>query len=183
MADRGPGPIMTGVEARIQRLRAADARLLDEVTRMCMATVLETIPEFGGEARRAREALPNFTFEQMRAMLEKGSADEAQRILAAVDEQGRACGYSAFLLKRDEKGTRYGYLFSRGVEPGRRRQGIATRLLMEAEAWFRAEGASYVRAETHVGNSALRTLLQKHGFRAEGPFEGAWPYYVLRKEL
>ncbi len=148
-----------------------------------MATVLETIPEFEGDARRAQEALPNFTFEQMRAMLEGDCRNDAYRIMAAVNEAERVCGYSAYSLKRNPDGKLYGYLFSRGIDPRYRRRGIATRLFEEAELWFRDEGAEYIQAETHITNVALRTLLEKHGFSLSGPFKGLWSYYILRKEL
>ncbi|MBC7932839.1 MAG: GNAT family N-acetyltransferase [Rubrivivax sp.] len=157
--------------------------MLDEVTRMCMATVLETIPEFEGDARRVFEVLPNFTFEQMRAMLEGDCRNDLHRIMAAVDEEGHVRGYSAYSLKRDSEEKLYGYLFSRGIDPKYRRQGIAARLLEGEEAWFRSEGAEYIQAETHVTNVALRTLLEKHGFSLSGPVKGHWPYYILRKEL
>jgi ribosomal protein S18 acetylase RimI-like enzyme len=148
-----------------------------------MATVLETIPEFEADTGKAFEVLPNFTFEQMRAMLERDCLSDKHRIMAALDEENHVRGYSAYSLKQDSAGKLYGYLFSRGVDVKYRRRAIATRLLDEAETWFRDEGAEYVQAETHVTNVALRTLLVKHGFTLSGPFEGHWPYYILRKEF
>lgn len=148
-----------------------------------MATVLETIPEFEGSAERARALLPNFSFEQMRAMFAASCANDAHRIIAVLDEQGNVCGYSAYSIKVDAGGNRYGHLFSRGVASSHRRRGIASCLLHDAELWFREEGATYIQAETHTTNAALRALLEKHGFMATGPLDGHWPYYVLRKNL
>ena len=161
----------------------SDSQLLDEVTRLCMSTVLETIPEFGGDVGRAHAILTNFTVEQMRTMLENASRNDAHRIMAAIDESGHACGYSIYSLRHDPDGKLYGYLFSRGIVPEWRRRGIATQLLAIAEEWFGHEHAEYIQAETHVTNVALRTLLERQGFTASGPFEGNWPYYILHKEL
>jgi ribosomal protein S18 acetylase RimI-like enzyme len=165
----------------IRHLGPGDALELAAVTRMCMETVLETIPEFGGSEATARAHLPNFSFDEMRAMLTTGAASENQRILAVVADGGEVVGYSLFSVKTDDRGVTYGYLFSRRVAPPHRRRGIATRLLGEAHAWFRSRGARYARAETHASNRALQSLLGRHGYLAHGPYEAAWPYVVLEK--
>jgi len=166
----------------IRTLQPGDTIELDAVTRMCMETVLETIPEFGGSAAAALAQLPNFTFEQMRAMLATSAANEDHRILAVIDGS-TVVGYSIFSVKIDEQGVRYGYLFSRGVAVSHRRRGIAARLLEDAHSWFRSRRAQYSRAETHVSNAAALSLFRSHGYRAQGPFKAAWEYYVLEKSL
>jgi ribosomal protein S18 acetylase RimI-like enzyme len=167
----------------IRSIRLGEAPELDAVTRMCVVTVLETIPEFGGSATMALAHLPNFTFDKMRAMLATSAVSDEHRILAVMDDGGAVVGYSIFSVKTDDLGVTYGYLFSRGVAASHRRRGIVTRLLDEAHSWFRSRGARYARAETHVSNTALQSLLGKHGYVSDGPFEAAWPYLVLERAL
>jgi ribosomal protein S18 acetylase RimI-like enzyme len=171
------------IEYTIEQVTASDTERLAVITGMCMMTVLETIPEFGGDENVARQSLPNFTFQQLQEMLERSAASQAHRILAAVTADGRVVGYSIVSLKVDDAGLPYGYLFSRGVRHEHRRQGIASRLLEVAEEWFAGNGVDYLRAETHTGNVALRSLLEQHGFAVTATEAGAWPYHVLQKSL
>lgn len=165
---------------RIERVDASDDELLAVVTRMCMETVLETIPEFLGQEAIARRHLPNFEFDAMRAMIAESAARPEHRILVATSD-GVVVGYSIVSVKRNEAGELYGYLFSRGVAGSYRRQGIATMLLRAAEAWFLEHGIVYAQAETHLTNVPLQTLLMNHGFAVVEQGAGAWPSLVLRK--
>lgn len=44
--------------------------------------------------------------------------------------------------------------------------------------------AKYVMAQTHVTNTKLQALFQKHGYFMKGPIEGKhYKYFELRKSL
>lgn len=165
---------------RIERVDASEEDRLAVVTRMCMETVLETIPEFLGQEAIARHHLSNFEFDAMRAMITASAALPEHRILVAISDDV-VVGYSIVSVKRNEAGELYGYLFSRGVARPYRRQGIATMLLKAAETWFLQRGIVYAQAETHRENVPLQTLLLNHRFAVVEQGVGAWPYLVLRK--
>lgn len=167
---------------RIRPIDQADGDELDLVTRRCMATVLETIPELEGSAEVAHRVLGNFTFEQMRAMFARDFADPDKQILVA-EEDGALLGHAIFSLKRDEQGRRYGFCFSRYVDPAARRRGVASALLAAQLGWWRQRGAEYAYAQTHVTNAPLQRLFEKHGFVRSGEKRGNWRYVELHRPL
>jgi ribosomal protein S18 acetylase RimI-like enzyme len=59
------------------------------------------------------------------------------------------------------------YIDNLGVTPGRRREGIATRLLDELVAWGREKGCEEAWVGTEVDNEAARTLYLARGSEAE----------------
>lgn len=166
---------------RIRDLDPESDAELDVVTRMCRRTVLETIPELEGSEDKAQAVSGNFSYAQMNDMIRACSRNPAHRLLVAVEESGRIVGHSMISQKVDSEGRRYGYFFSRFVEPSHRRRGIATRLLAEALAWFEASDVEYLRAETHATNHALQALMLGAGFRVAERHDAPWPYLVLRK--
>ena len=153
---------------------------LDLVTRMCIATVLDTIPEFRGDEARAREILPNFGHDRMREMIRADFAKPTHRFLVAVDPAGRVVGHSMISRKVTPEGRRYGYFFSRYVEPAHRRRGIASALMAVAMDWFRGYDWEFLLAHTHAGNHPLRALFERHGFRVVERREEPWPSLTLR---
>jgi GNAT superfamily N-acetyltransferase len=166
-------------------LRALDSQSPDElhlVTERCMETVLETIPEFEGRIELARAALPNFSHEEMSAMIRSDLYDANKRLMVAV-AGNQIVGQALYSVKQDEHGVTYGFCYSRYVHPDHRKQGVATALLRDALAWFTAMSARYAIAHTHVTNVALQRLFLASGFSLDGPFEGRWPYYLLKKQL
>jgi ribosomal protein S18 acetylase RimI-like enzyme len=51
---------------------------------------------------------------------------------------------------------------------GRRRRGVATKLIEVAEGYLRSSGCGFVLTETGESNTAARALLEKTGFRVRG---------------
>lgn len=152
------------------------------VTERCMAAVLETIPEFGGQTQKAKEHLSNFTHEEMAAMIRNDFDDKSKRIMVALVGE-EIIGQALYSVKTDTEGKTYGFCFSRYIAPEYRRKGIAELLLGQAIDWFRSQGAEYAVAQTHITNTALQRLFTKFGFTTSGPFAGSWQYYILRKDL
>ncbi|CAG0968547.1 phosphinothricin acetyltransferase [Phycisphaerales bacterium] len=60
----------------------------------------------------------------------------------------------------------FAYLHDLWVQPDFRRQGVATALLNEAIARFRAIGAKQIRLETALANEHARRVCETCGFRA-----------------
>lgn len=177
---RRSGPIRTGVEYRVRVLDPANEAEIDTVTRMCMATVLDTIPEFEHDEERARKALPNFTFGQMREMIRADLPKPTHRFLVATDPSGRVVGHSMISRKVDPAGQRYGYFFSRYVAPPHRRRGISARLMQEALAWFDGYDWDYLLAHTHASNTPLQGLFARFGFRVVERCDTPWSSLTLR---
>lgn len=167
----------------ILQLQRTDTAQLQAVTKMCMQTVLETIPEFGGDTTKAQVVLPNFTFEQMFAMIQADCDKPSHRICVGLDDNQNIQSYMLLSLRHNPQGQRYGYIFSMGVVAEIRRSGSGTQLLYAAEQWFRAEECIYIQAETHVTNLGLQALFQRKGFTATHQDGGPWPSYRLVKPL
>lgn len=165
---------------RIRDLDPGSECEIDTVTRMCMATVLDTIPEFEHDEARARSFLPNFTFARMRDMIRADLPKSTHRFLVAVDGDGEVVGHSMISRKVTPDGRRYGYFFSRYVEPGHRRRGVAARLMEEALAWFGGYDWDHLLAHTHASNEPLRRLFERHGFRVAERHDEPWPSLTLR---
>jgi ribosomal protein S18 acetylase RimI-like enzyme len=175
--------VVARVAYRIRELDANSERELDTVTRMCMNTVLDTIPEFAHDEERARKHLPNFTFEQMREMIRADLHKPTHRFLVAVAEDGRIVGHSMFSRRKTPDGRRFGYFFSRYVEPAHRRKGIGASLMTQALAWFEEDRPDFLVAHTHATNEPLRRLFEQHGFRVVERHDKPWPSLTLRRDL
>lgn len=153
---------------------------IDTVSRWCIETVLDTIPEFERSHERARAALPNFTFEQMRDMIRADFERTTHRFLVAVDDEDRLVGHSMVSRKVDDGGRRFGYFFTRYVDPDHRRQGVGSALLSTALAWFDEQRWDYLLAQTHAMNDAARTLFERRGFMVVERQTEPWPALTLR---
>ncbi|MDJ0974220.1 MAG: GNAT family N-acetyltransferase [Planctomycetota bacterium] len=155
---------------------------LDTVTRWSMETVLETIPEFSGSEAVARSVLPNFSFDEMRAMFEADLERPSHRFLVVEHDAHGLVGHSMISRKRDAEGLRFGYFFTRFVLPAHRRKGLGSRLLGEALRWFDEEGWDYLLAHTHAANEALQALFARHGFTIVERTEKPWAAVTLRRD-
>lgn len=163
-------------------IRPLDFRLDEEVNvaaSFSMLTLLETLPE----ARRDPACVPNFSVASMAEMYRENRHNPAHRYLVVTDEDGMLVGHAIALMRLDDDGVRHGYSYTRYILPSHRRKGLARRLLHEAKAWWRAEGARYVLAHTHPTNAPLQALFHDEGFRAVEQRGGRWPSLLLRWDL
>lgn len=106
---------------------------LDQVTRWCMAAVLETIPEFEGSEAKARVELPNFSFDAMRAMIHADFVRPTHRFLVAVDADGRLVGHSMLSCRVDPQGAPFGYFWRSCHFRGSMRQAMGVRTAARCE--------------------------------------------------
>jgi GNAT superfamily N-acetyltransferase len=167
---------------QIRDLDESSEHELDTVTRMCMKTVLDTIPEFEHDEEIARRALPNFTFSAMRDMIRADFRKPTHRFFVVVDDCGRVVGHSMVSRKVTPQGRRFGHFFSRYVEPEHRRKGLGSRLMDAALAWFDDYDWEYLLAHTHEGNLRLRALFERHGFVVVERQNEPWPSVTLRRD-
>lgn len=92
-------------------------------------------------------------------------------------------GHGIFSLKVHDDGVPWGNIFTVYVRPESRRRGIARQLLLEGEAWFRANGRVRMQAATHVTNEKVLALMASLGWSRTGPHRSLWPSWGLEKEL
>ena len=154
----------------------------DDVSTMAsfsMLTILETIPE----ARRDPTIVPGFSHEEMSSMYREGLNNPNHRYLVVVSPDGLLVGHGIYLLRRDDAGSSYGYLYTRYVLPAHRRRGLGGRMLDTALDWFKEMDAEWAEAHTHPSNAGLQKLFASRGFEVGPPQEGRWASVLLRKTL
>lgn len=95
--------------------------------------------------------------ERLAAAMEKGE------ILVAEDAGGRLLG-SIYMERRGRRG----YLGMLAVDPGQQRQGLARRLMQEAEERFRAEGMEAVEIIVLNLRTELPPVYRKLGYEVTG---------------
>jgi L-amino acid N-acyltransferase YncA len=166
----------------IREIDKNSAEELRIVTERCMRAVLETIPEFNGSEALARRALPNFSHDEMSAMIARDFTDATKRIMLAT-EHDEIIGQALYSRKRDDEGVPYGSFFSAYVVPAHRRKGVSMMLMQDALTWFAESELSYAIAQTHVTNRNVLALAARLGFTSSGPHHGAWDYHTLRLDL
>ena len=86
-------------------------------------------------------------------------------VLAVAD--GEVVGQTRGVIHRHPDLPTELYIDNLGVTPGRRREGIATRLLDDLVAWSREMGCEEAWVGTEVDNEAARTLYERRGSDAE----------------
>jgi ribosomal protein S18 acetylase RimI-like enzyme len=144
-----------------------------------MMTILETIPE----TRSDPSIVPGFSHEEMASMYREGLNNPDHRYLVATNEEDLLVGHGIYLLRRDDAGSPYGYLYSRYVLPAHRRRGLGGRMLDTALDWFKEMNAEWADAHTHPSNTGLKKLFISRGFEIGPVQEGRWASVLLRKTL
>lgn len=170
---------------KIREIDTQNREELDWVTNHTMKTVLETIPEFENSEEKVLEEFPNFTFQQMRNMIQNDFPKENHCLFVIEDTTShQLVGHSIFSLKEDENNKKYGFCYSRYISPLHRRKGLASKLLKISEEWWTSKEAEYVIAQTHESNFKLQGLFEKFAYQKSGPKQGrGYKYYLLRKDL
>ena len=173
------------MEYGIRDIDPTNQQEISLTVRRAMETVLETIPEFKNDPDNALKAWPNFTFEKMKEMFVKDYDNPDHRTFLIVDpEKNFILGHAICSIKEDDALNKYGYCFSRYINPEYRRKGLATKLLKEQEKWYVERKVKYVLAHTHENNTKLKGLFEKHGYTSQGPIKGPfYNYFNLKKYM
>ncbi len=168
--------VVAGMPYEVRPIEPGSDAVIDAVVRMTMETVLTTIPEFEGSAKKAQATFANFTFPAMREMIVADFPKPTHGAAVAEATGGGVVGHVLFSRKIDPIGDLYGYIFSMWVEPEHRRRGVGTALLSAA---VDALQTGYVRAETHASNEAFRQLARSLGFSVAERKQVHWPVNVM----
>ena len=87
----------------------------------------------------------------------------------------------------DHRPPQPAYMVTIDVDPGMRRQGVATVLLKEVEKRILRAGASAIRLEVAVNNQSAIEFYKRHGFREMGRkpgyYNGQLDALSMKKEL
>ncbi|MBI4416930.1 MAG: GNAT family N-acetyltransferase [Euryarchaeota archaeon] len=145
------------------RIREAARQDLDLVWAATTETVWNDLPP------EERTRLDRKAFEaHFRAQAKRVIDSRRNAIYVAESEEGRVAGYaivggaSSMLSPMP-----FGFLYDIWVAPQFRRQGVARRLLQEAERWCRGRGFRTLRLEVGARNAAARALYASAGFQEE----------------
>ena len=167
----------------LYEVRAVDPKSepeLEALTCFSVMTIWESRPELRVDPRKA----PAYSWGGTYTRLKAGLRSTDNRYLVAVDRDGHFVGSSIVVLRTDDQGKRFGYYWSRYVLPRARRQGLATRFLVDAENWFRGKGATLAEVHIHTENHALRAVYEKRGYKVTNRGrDDVWSWVVLRKDL
>ena len=102
-------------------------------------------------------------------MVAETMENSCSRYFLALEGE-RVLGYAGIQTVLDE-----GYITNIAVDPDRRRQGIADRLVKAVLACAEEKKLSFVTLEVRVSNSPAIALYKKHGFEGAGRRKG---YYL-----
>lgn len=172
-AESGDDPIRKQVSLR---RASADPWERDLIAYRAMAAVVEAVPALNESPGLARREIEGFDRESYRRDTTEAIADDERLVHVAVDAFGRVCGHVMVSLR-----GRVGSLY---VQPERRREGIATRLLQAAAQWGADRGIERLEFRVPEGNVPFVALAGKLGFEAapEDPDPAHWagPLYGRR---
>ncbi len=94
----------------------------------------------------------------------------AARIGLALEAPGGLAGYLLGEVRAFEFGSEpCGWIFAIGVDPGSERHGVASQLLAEAAARFKAQGVPRIRTMVRRNEVPVLAFFRSNGFRG-GPF-------------
>ncbi len=142
-------------------------------------TILETLPE----ARRDPSIVPGFSHQDTVSRYRQGLNNSDHRYVVVTTQEGHVVGHGIYLLRHNEAGGKYGYLYTRYVLPAHRGRGLGGRMLDMALDWFDEMNAEYAEAHTHPSNTPLQNLFASRGFEKGPVQEGRWPAVLLRKPI
>lgn len=164
----------------IRPLQPGSARELEIVTCFAVMTIWESRPEL----RINPDDAPGYSWPETHARLKAGARSPDGRYLVATDRDGHLVGHSITVIRHDDDGVPFGYFWSRYVLPRCRRQGLASRFLVDSESWFRSRGAKRAEVHIHTENAGLRSLFESRGYKvADRGRDAIWSWIVLRKDL
>ena len=146
------------------RIRELDpeAATADEEIELVAQRMRATLIHVLGEERGTGLYTVDWLRERVRFHLDP--ARSTARVLLAELELGQVAGHT--ILRREEPAGQppFGLFSTIYVEPGSRRRGVATALLLRGEAWFREQGLGRAATHTAAHNQPLIEQFGRQGY-------------------
>ena len=101
-------------------------------------------------------------------------AEANGQIILVAEDAGKILGFLVARVVANEA-----EILNMAVDPGHRRQGTGSILLLAAEEQTRTHGAKQIYLEVRESNAVAQTFYEKHGFRKAG---SRTKYYVSPTE-
>lgn len=146
---------------KLRDLDPASAAELDLVAHRMRATLVEV----EGYERGFHMYTLDWLRDRVRWHLDP--AQVTARVVLAGERDAEPVGHTIIRLERAVDGDAagaFGLISTTYVLPERRRHGVAAALLVEAERWFRTQGAYAAGTWTSSTNAALIGLYERHGY-------------------
>lgn len=149
------------------RIRPAGRKDMDLVWKATLETVWQDVPA------DERSGLDRAAFERHFRPNAERVIDSEDRAIFVAEGDGGVLGYTivgsaASMLSP----RRFGFIYDLWVAPPARRQGVAHRLLVQAEAWCREHGLARLKLEVAAANGGARALYESEGFAVERLYLG-----------
>jgi GNAT superfamily N-acetyltransferase len=130
-----------------------------------------TLVEVEGEAVGGALYTPEWLLARVRWHLDPSCSTAA--VWVAERAPGEIAGHTIVRVERREDGTRFGLVSTTYVDPAWRREGLASRLLAQGEAWFVSQALDESSTWTSATNAKLIALYGRAGYREveRGPNE------------
>jgi len=144
----------------------------------------DTLVEIEGEENAAR--LHTLDWIRERVLWHLHEPKVCGKVLLATIGDGEIIGHTILRRECHENASDFGLISTTYVLPQFRRRGVADRLLLAGEAWFKSLRLSRCSTWTSAANSKLIRLCEKHGYaiteRARHEVTGT-PMVNLSKQL
>lgn len=130
----------------------------------CFVELQDSLHRLEPQVLEGKAAKPYFDF-----MVARCAATSGKVFVAEVEQQvvGFVCVWGKVLSEElDEEPSEYAYISDLVVLPAYRGQGLGQRLLEQAEAYARSQGAAVLQIGVLAANAGAVKLYQRQGFRA-----------------
>ena len=143
----------------IREINPASADEVALVASRMRQTLVEVLGEEKGTALYSMDWLVN------RVRWHLDPEQTVAKVFLMERSDGWITAHAIARIEYDERCKPYGYFSTVFVEPGSRRQGVASALIRHVENWLRGVGMLTVIYNTAVGHQKLIRLFEQHGYR------------------
>jgi GNAT superfamily N-acetyltransferase len=149
--------------SRLQGVRRADRRDLDDLARMAGEGIAEQLDERGGRLWARRETRPA----PFGASFEASLDDDCQEVWVGTFA-GVTVGYAAAHVEELRDGTLLAVVDDLYVEPDARRVGVGESLMTAVTDWACSRSCAGVDGWALPGNRETKNFFESFGFTARG---------------
>ena len=143
-------------------IREIDATSADEVV-LVAARMRQTLVELLGEQRGTELYSMDWLVQRVRWHVDPEQT--VAKVFLVERPDGWITAHAITRIEHDEQGKPYGYFSTVFVEPGSRREGVASALVRHVESWLRSVGMLTVSYNTAADHENVIRLFERHGYR------------------